>query len=58
MIGTDLKELLELVFARNTTAHMMSGKAVSRAIRGHFLIDAALNAILKSQAFQVDIKHY
>ena len=57
MTGTGVKELLELVFASNTTAHMMSGKAVSRAIRGHLLIDAALNAILTSQAFQVDIKH-
>ncbi|KAH3854631.1 hypothetical protein DPMN_097176 [Dreissena polymorpha] len=25
---------------------MMSGKAVARAVRGHFLVDTALNAIL------------
>ncbi|KAK2146283.1 hypothetical protein LSH36_619g01069 [Paralvinella palmiformis] len=35
----------------------MSVKAVSRAIHGHLLIDAALNAILTSQAYQVDVKH-
>lgn len=57
MTGTGLKELLELVFASNTTSHMMSGKSVSHAIRGHLLIDAALNAILVSQAFEVDVKH-
>ena len=54
MTGTGVKELFELVFASNTTAHMMSGKAVSRAIRGHLLIDAVLDAIL---TFQVDVKH-
>ena len=57
MTGTGLKELFELVFASNTTDHMMSGKAVSRAIRGHLLVDAALNAILTSHAFQLDVKH-
>ena len=38
-------------------AHMMSGKGLSRAIGGHLLVDAALNAILTSQAFQVEVKH-
>ncbi|KAK2169390.1 hypothetical protein LSH36_10g03040 [Paralvinella palmiformis] len=56
MTGSSLKELLELVFASNTTSHMISVKAVPRAIRGH-LIDTALNAMDTSQAFQVDVKH-
>ena len=57
MTGTGLNELLEVVLVNNTKAHMMSGKGLSRAIGGHLLVDAALNAILTSQAFQVDVKH-
>ena len=34
---------------------MLSGKAVERAIRGHFLINAALNAMLMSKAFHIDL---
>ncbi len=34
---------------------MLSGKAVERAIRGHFLVDAALNAMLMSKAFHIDL---
>lgn len=55
MTGTGLKDLLELVFASNTTSYIMTVKTVARAIRGHLLIDAALNAILTSQAFQIDV---
>lgn len=55
MSGTGLKELLEVAYASNTTTHMMSGKAVSRAIRGHLLVDAALNTQLASKAFQMDL---
>jgi 5'-3' exonuclease len=55
MSGTGLKELLEVAYASNTTTHMMSGKAVSRAIRGHLLVDAALNAKLVSKVFQMNL---
>ena len=55
MTGTGLKELLELVFASDSTTHILTGKAVLRAIRGHLLVDASLNAILTSQAFQEDV---
>ena len=33
MSGSGLEELLELVYATNSVAHMMSGKAFARAIR-------------------------
>ena len=42
MKGSGLEEALETVYGPNAVAHMMSGKAVSRALRGHFLVEAAL----------------
>ena len=35
MEATGLKEVLELLYAKNAVTHMLTGKAVSRAIRGH-----------------------
>ena len=45
MIGTGLRELTEVMFAGNAVCHILSGRAVSRAIRGHLLIDAVLNTL-------------
>ena len=42
MKGSGLEEALETVYGPNAVTHMMSGKAVSRALRGHFLVEAAL----------------
>ena len=39
MDGTGLKDILETVYGENTVVHMMSGKAVQRAFRGHLLVD-------------------
>lgn len=50
MKGTGLEQLLEVIYAPNTVSHMLNGKAVSRAVRGHILVDAALNAIIASRA--------
>ena len=44
MSGSGIQELLEVVYSSNTVAHMLSGKAVARAVRGHLLVDSALNA--------------
>lgn len=55
MSGSGLQELLEVVYAPNSVVHMMSGKAVSRAVRGHLLVDAALNALLTSSALDVNL---
>lgn len=46
MAGSGLQEVLELVYAKNAVGHMLTGKAVARAVRGHFLVDAALNTLL------------
>lgn len=42
MKGSGLEEVLETVYGPNTVTHMISGKAVSRALRGHLLVEAAL----------------
>lgn len=46
MDGSGLQELLSLVYAENAVPHMLSGKAISRAVRGHLLIDSAINALV------------
>ena len=45
---TGLKELVELVYAPNTVTHMLSGKAVSRSVRGFMLVDIALHCLMTS----------
>ena len=46
MQSSGLKEMLTLVYPENTVRHMLSGKAVYRAMRGYFLVDAALNILI------------
>lgn len=53
MADSGLQELLEVVYASNATRHMLTGKAVSRAVRGHMLVDAALHTILVEKAYNV-----
>lgn len=55
MSGSGLHELLEVVYAPNSVSHMLSGKAVSRSVRGHLLVDSALNILLTAKAYQTDI---
>ena len=50
--GTGLQEAFELVYAENVV-HILNGKAYSRAVRAHLLMDAALSAILTSGAFDL-----
>ncbi|KAL5006688.1 hypothetical protein ScPMuIL_015494 [Solemya velum] len=46
MSGSGLEELWESVYGRGSVVHMMSGHAYSRALRAHFLTQAALGQIL------------
>lgn len=48
MKGSGLKDLFEQIYPENSINHIMSGKAVSRALRAHFLTDAALKSLLLS----------
>ena len=42
MKGSGLEEALQRAYGPNAVTHMISGKAVSRALCGHFLVEAAL----------------
>ena len=42
MDGSGITQALERVYGPNAVAHMMTGKAVARAVRGHLLLDSAL----------------
>ena len=53
--GSGLQELFEVVFAGNAVRHMLTGKAISRAVRGHMLADAALNTILVAKAYHIPL---
>ena len=55
MAGTGLQELLEVKFAGNTVAHILSGKAVTRAIRGHLLLDSVLHTLLLCNVFDTKL---
>jgi hypothetical protein len=55
MTDTGLKEVLQTVFADTTVPHMLNGKALSRAIRGHMLTETALTALIVSMTFDIDI---
>ena len=51
MAGSGLKELLDVIYASNAVDNMPTGKAISRAARGHLLVDAVLNAMLIAVAY-------
>ena len=49
MAESGLREAIETVYAPKSVDHILSGKAISRAIRSHTLVDAALNGLLLSE---------
>jgi 5'-3' exonuclease len=51
MSGSGLREILELIYAPNAVSHMLSGKAVSRAVRAMMLLDTALQCMLNEHIF-------
>ena len=46
MKGSGIEELFAETHAANSVVHMMSGKAVSRALRAHLLTGSALTTLL------------
>ena len=44
--GSGIEELFSDVYAENSVTHMLSGKAVSRALRAHFLAESALESLI------------
>lgn len=55
MQGSGLEEVLEAIYAKNSIPHMMTGKAISRAIRGHLIVDYALNTMLIAKAYDIPL---
>ena len=53
MASSGLQEMLELIYAPNAVVHMLSGKAIARALRAHFIVDAALNALMLKSVLNV-----
>ena len=47
-----LVEVLEQIYAPNTVKHIISGKAVSRAMRANSPLDLALHILLFACAFE------
>ena len=46
MEKSGLTELLEQIYGENTVQHILTGKAYSRALRGHLIADTGLNALI------------
>ena len=51
MRGSGLESLFREVYSDNTNSHIMFGKAVSRALRAHFLTEAAFHLLLLNLVF-------
>ena len=55
MTSSGLQSMLESVHAGNTVPYMLSGKAISGAVRGHLLVGAALHAIFMLDMYNCHI---
>lgn len=55
MSNSGLDEVMESVYAPAAVVHMLSGKAVVRAVRGHFLVYTALTLLLVSEAYEISV---
>ena len=53
--ASGLQNLLELIYASNAVVHMLTGKAIAQAVRGHLIVNAALNALLLAKIFNVPL---
>jgi len=54
MEATGLKNILETVYGENAVVHMMTGKAVQRALLGHLLVDKCLSSQLITEMAKDD----
>ena len=55
MAGSGLKEIMSQVYAEGSVEHMLRGKAVTRAVRAHFLVEGALNLMSTSMALGIAV---
>ena len=42
MRGSGLSECLEMIYGANAVKHIWTGKAIARALRGHFIVESVL----------------
>ena len=54
MAGSGWSEALKMCFGPNVVIHMLGGKAIARALRGHFLVDIVLNLKLMRHVLPFD----
>jgi hypothetical protein len=57
MDGSGLRDVFDLMYASNTTPHLLSGKAISRAIRAHIIVESALFAVINNNILSVTNEH-
>ncbi|KAK6171914.1 hypothetical protein SNE40_018335 [Patella caerulea] len=56
MDSSGLNKVLEEVYGENAVIHMLNGKSYARAIRGHFLVDSELNALVISDEYALPLE--
>ena len=56
MNGSGLECALQTVYGENSVKHMLHGKAIARATRGHILVEAALTLKLQQLATDADFE--
>ena len=54
MEGSGLERLFEIVYAKNTVSHIKSGKAVSRALTAHLLVESVLTCVLLDKTHKME----
>jgi hypothetical protein len=57
MDGSGLRDVFDLMYAINTTPHLLSGKAFSRAIRAHIIVKSALFAVINNNILSFTNEH-
>ena len=55
MKGSGIENLLQVIYASNTVDLILSGKAVSRAVRGHCIVDASFHSLLAAKVIGVTL---
>ena len=55
MSSSGLQQALETIYAVDTVPHMLNGKAISRAIRGHLILSGVLSAVIMSEIFECPV---
>ena len=61
MKKSGLEESMEQIYAKNTVPHIISGKAISRALRAHFIVESALvcklmSPLVTSESTEIEIE--